>query len=451
MQRPELIIADFILFNAPLFEELKQESPELEAASKEVLKQIFIRFTGSSTAPTTDSEWRVKTEQEFIEEFGLEWKEEVTWVLNGTKMDDLFGQPLQSVLKVPFTKFEIAEKLDAQKNDLETIFETKNSWTLNKAMLTDKPLRVKSTTKKVEFKVGDKVKIPLTKTYNNITVHLSLSVVNNRAKKANQDYLYIANIEGDEITLNNTTEITGDYFNISKDNIELYEEPVVKQKTLNSPVETYPAGLVIAINEGNRPSPTQSASSWDMRSTKGVYAKGNDGTWYWIQEGSNGVFRWTKSSFTPPTAVTPQPAQSKPWTPKDLVGKVVLFRGSGKKYLVEKLLRNNPKNKSYRVVCVSDTVSQDTDYDFNMTAITKLLDGEVHKGMEIVPDPRIQTTPNFAPLSDDDDDMSIFSLQELEEKQKETEEAITYFTPADDEYIDLIAVLTKINIEIAKR
>lgn len=79
------------------------------------------------------------------------------------------------------------------------------------------------------IKVGDKVKIPLTKSSGSL---IEDSKVIQRAKSKGQNFLYVSKINEDYVILNDhESQGMGDYFSLSKDNIELYEEP--KQSVTN--------------------------------------------------------------------------------------------------------------------------------------------------------------------------------------------------------------------------
>lgn len=69
-----------------------------------------------------------------------------------------------------------------------------------------------------KFTVGDKVKIPKTKR----GVPNYHSVVVSRVKEMLQDYLYVTEVDGLELVLNEDQRSTGDYFLISE--VELYEQ-----------------------------------------------------------------------------------------------------------------------------------------------------------------------------------------------------------------------------------
>jgi len=79
-----------------------------------------------------------------------------------------------------------------------------------------------------KFSVGNKVKIPKTKLGENLTIKDSFVV--DEAISMGQDYLYLTQIiDSNSILLDYELSNTGDYFDIEKDNLELYQET-----TLNS-------------------------------------------------------------------------------------------------------------------------------------------------------------------------------------------------------------------------
>lgn len=65
--------------------------------------------------------------------------------------------------------------------------------------------------------------------------------------------------------------------------------------------ETWPNGIKIENNTGNRPSPTQSASDWikQDKENERYFAKGNNGKWYKISKTSSGTPRWVLSNVNP--------------------------------------------------------------------------------------------------------------------------------------------------------
>jgi len=87
------------------------------------------------------------------------------------------------------------------------------------------------------FKVGDKVKIPLTKSLGD-SYGKSNSI--QQAKQLGQDFLYVgAGIDSDGvIVLNYENEPTGDFFDVVKDNIQLYEQPSVIQEQPTTETKT---------------------------------------------------------------------------------------------------------------------------------------------------------------------------------------------------------------------
>lgn len=80
------------------------------------------------------------------------------------------------------------------------------------------PVNTSKTIKK-EFKVGDKVKIPKTKSTG---YSLQNSIVVREAMKNNQSFLYITKVQDWRFGLNNTLLGTGDWFSLK--DLEYYEE-----------------------------------------------------------------------------------------------------------------------------------------------------------------------------------------------------------------------------------
>jgi hypothetical protein len=99
--------------------------------------------------------------------------------------------------------------------------------------------QVPSETQPQVFKVGDKVKIPLTKAYGD-SYGKSNSI--QQAKQLGQDFLYVgAEPDSDGvIVLNYENEETGDFFDVIKDNIQLYEQPSVIQEQPITETKTQP-------------------------------------------------------------------------------------------------------------------------------------------------------------------------------------------------------------------
>ena len=81
-----------------------------------------------------------------------------------------------------------------------------------------------------KFKVGDKVKLPLTKLSQKIRKNMSIAW--DRANENGQDYLFVNDIIGRKIVLNDYLDKDGDgdFFNLTLDKIELYED------TLEEPI-----------------------------------------------------------------------------------------------------------------------------------------------------------------------------------------------------------------------
>lgn len=75
-------------------------------------------------------QYRFKTEQEFIEEFGQDWRRKLDWttLLIDWSMDYLLGEILEPGIAEAFHKYPIAQiKIDG--------------WIISKEMITDKPLK----------------------------------------------------------------------------------------------------------------------------------------------------------------------------------------------------------------------------------------------------------------------------------------------------------------------
>ena len=76
------------------------------------------------------------------------------------------------------------------------------------------------------FKVGDIVKLPTTKLSKKLKINMSFAW--DRANQKRQDYLFVNEVIGKKIVLNDYLDADGDgdYFNITLDKIELYEDPL---------------------------------------------------------------------------------------------------------------------------------------------------------------------------------------------------------------------------------
>ena len=97
-----------------------------------------------------------------------------------------------------------------------------------------KPIQQAQT--KYKFKVGDKVKLPLTKS---VGEPYETSNAISTAIDKGQKYLYVVKIYpgDDRIDLWYQPKNSGDYFSISEDNIELYQEPTTSSTTTESTSE----------------------------------------------------------------------------------------------------------------------------------------------------------------------------------------------------------------------
>jgi hypothetical protein len=118
-----------------------------------LFRKMFVYTKKQSQSPQSNANkptdyLRFKTEQEFIDEYGDNWQPKVFWVSN--EMDYLFGKPLPSQYNI--------------KNFVDNLYNTESEfgiksprfddlWTINKFMLTDKPLpKSKKPTDYLRFK-----------------------------------------------------------------------------------------------------------------------------------------------------------------------------------------------------------------------------------------------------------------------------------------------------------
>ena len=105
--------------------------------------------------------WRFKTEQEFIDEYGANWKEDTNWNLLGD-MDYLLGRPISNPM---FDLNFSVESFDTSK-DLGIDSGRQNTWYLRPIYFRkiendqeSKPTPQASTFRNAKFKIGDKVQI----------------------------------------------------------------------------------------------------------------------------------------------------------------------------------------------------------------------------------------------------------------------------------------------------
>jgi hypothetical protein len=126
-----------------------------------------------------------------------------------------------------------------------------------------------------------------------------------------------------------------------------------------------------------------------------------------------------------PQQIQKEEPVKKEWQPQDLVGKTLLFMSSKQEFLVEKFIRNNPKNKEYKLRNLTSPNAPEITYKISMNIVKKWLDGEVAVGVSIVEE---QPTSN---------DYSTWTQKQLIAKRKEISDALIVFEEEDPEYKEL--------------
>jgi transcription antitermination factor NusG len=260
-------------------------------------------------------------------------------------------------------------------------------------------------TQTTKFKVGDKVKIPTTNAFG---IDLALSPQIEKARNENQDYLYVRRIdfEGDYVLTAQPYGINGELF--KEEDLVAYAEPTqsIAPKS-NNPYDlvdkylkyngtTYLIKKLIKINPKNIQYEFEVVGNGIVEKynvPKTTVQKWLQGEYY-----SKGKIIDLNAPTTAPTPApptpepTPTPTATKEWTPQDLIGKFLKYRASDRTFYVEKLIRNNPKNKLY--VIVNLDTNKSIEYSYEMREISKWLNGEEFRGVKIVEDPNLTTAQN---------------------------------------------------------
>lgn len=234
-------------------------------------------------------------------------------------------------------------------------------------------------------------------------------------------------------------------------------------------IETYPVTFSFVLpalnpNTGDRKSPTQSAGALKafvskttgqenikytnlMLTTK---FKGNDGNWYRINVGKNGVWTW-KETTPPPTESTSfsstssaQPVQpvAKPATnykPEDLIGREIYHKGN---YKIVEILKVNPKTVRYKI---SNSL-KDIELDIPKTAIGDLLEGKI-VGKAFLKDWKAEVPAQPA----SNNDLLKMTDAELLKLYDEIEEAKNELDLSDPEYTELRLKQVEVSNELDKR
>jgi hypothetical protein len=268
-------------------------------------------------------------------------------------------------------------------------------------------------TQTTKFKVGDKVKIPTTNAFG---IDLSLSIQIEKARNEGQDYLYVRRIdfEGDYVLTAQIYGINGELF--KEEDLVAYEEPTptiapksnnpydLVGKTLLLDGDKLKILILMKINPKNikyRFEDLKSGAIGLFNVRKLAVEKWLNGESY-----DGGKIIDLNPPITAPTQTqAPQPTQTttptptKEWTPQDLIGKFLKYSASNRTFYVEKLIRNNPKNKLY--VIVNLDTNKSIEYSYDMREISKWLNGEEFRGVKIVEDPNLTTaqTPTQASVT----------------------------------------------------
>lgn len=275
------------------------------------------------TKTSNKGEWRFKTEKEFLAEFGTDFRRMTSLNGNG-KMDYLFGTELSaSASKKAENKqdFEIPNTNDQAK---------KAKWKINFKMITNKPLGTVAPIappqkaynyeslkgKKVVFPDGKKQVItniqknPKTidlKYVNSTngkaaTFRVGRNVLNRLMDGASEQGYYI-----EELRFKDTVT----------DVMKKIDQKPTQSTSKFEQGKGYLKGtaFIIVANQGNRPSPTQSASEME----EGTKAIGNDGKWYEAVKNAAGIKQWKKSMELP--ASKDDTNDYKTWTQDQLTVK----------------------------------------------------------------------------------------------------------------------------------
>jgi len=144
------IIGNWVESNAKTLAEVQTVNPELYSAVGSVLNYLNTYFGGQSginlelfkTKIPENSIWRVKTEKEFIDERGLNWRYKINWT-EDSSMDWLFGKYLTEVVDDNYVPIPIDLPADLKGKELITRKELDPqvmSWALSEETITNKPL-----------------------------------------------------------------------------------------------------------------------------------------------------------------------------------------------------------------------------------------------------------------------------------------------------------------------
>lgn len=155
------IIGNWVQSNAENLAEVQTVNPELYSAVGSVLNylnkylggqsDINIELPNSKKPPLPEAKlWRVKTEQEFIDEFGLNWRDKANWT-EDSSMNWLFGKSLAEVVDQNFVSIPNDSTDELKGRDLITRKEIDPqviSWDLSAETITNNPLPTSETSEK---------------------------------------------------------------------------------------------------------------------------------------------------------------------------------------------------------------------------------------------------------------------------------------------------------------
>jgi hypothetical protein len=313
------LFSNLIAFNQDSLDNMRALAPDIYDAFQNVLDVIKKEYGLEYTPPVAQQP--TSTQQPQDDYRFLTAKEIADKFFGGVAKNDIHGIGVDTWER-DFANKKLSEVVEDDDDFKRQLNNVKNSTSVNVNPFSIPsrylvPVGQQTTQPKpktnADFKVGDKVKIPTSKSYG-VGVGSANTIKNAILKK--QHYLYVISVDEEEdvIILDEDEKGIGETYSISKDNIELY-----------------------------------------------------DGA---------------PSTQTTSTPATPQP---KEWTPQDLVGKIIQGVNSGTMYTIDKLIKNNPKNKRYELTNLSTQKTETWDIGFNV--VKKLLDGSESAGYKMVAEP----------------------------------------------------------------
>lgn len=226
-------------------------------------------------------------------------------------------------------------------------------------------------------------------------------------------------------------------------------------------IETYPDTFpfvlpALSANTGDRKSPTQSAGALKafvskttgeeninytnlMLTTK---FKGNDGNWYRINVGKNGIWTWKEATPPPMQSISSEQTVSTPianYKPEDLIGREIFSKGN---YKILGIIKVNPKTIVYRTT----KNSKEVELVIPKTAIGDFLEGKI-VGKAFLKDLKAEVPAQ--PSSNND--LLKMTDAELLKLYDEIEEAKNELDASDPEYTELRLKQIEVSNELDKR